>query len=196
MCSRSVRWSPRGPQPSWRETTRSGKPTSACSPYSRSHVLRNLLSPRPCSGADPSSILGPMRFLVTVLLIAAACGGKQSTTTTPKEGEAKEAEAAAVVLPDVPSDKLEHEQRIAFMKQKVEPAMRPVYQHHAPKDFAQFGWSSCHGEQAKEGHFDMPNPKLPKLNFTDMSKFKKEDIEWMKAQVMPTMGKILQLPLY
>ena len=54
----------------------------------------------------------------------------------------------------------------------------------------------CHGAQAKEGHFDMPNPDLPKLNFADMSKFKKEDIEWMKNEVMPTMGKILQLPLH
>ena len=65
-----------------------------------------------------------------------------------------------------------------------------------PKDFDKFGCVTCHGAQAKEGHFDMPNPDLPKLNFADMSKFKKEDIEWMKNEVMRTMGKILQLPLY
>jgi hypothetical protein len=29
-----------------------------------------------------------------------------------------------------------------------------------------------------------------------MSKFKKEDIEWMKGTVWPTMGKILDLPLH
>ena len=40
----------------------------------------------------------------------------------------------------------------------------------------------------------MPNPELPKLNFKDMSKWKKEDVDWMKDQVMPTMAKTLQLP--
>jgi hypothetical protein len=42
----------------------------------------------------------------------------------------------------------------------------------------------------------MPNPKLPKLNFNDLSKFKKEDLEWMGKEVLPTMGKILGQPLY
>ena len=145
-----------------------------------------------------------MKLIATILVIAAACGGTPATTsTTPKEPEAgakegeaaKAGEAATVELPDVPFDKLEHDQRIAFMKQKVVPAMRPIFQNHDSK-YAKFGCQTCHGEQAKEGHFDMPNPKLPKLNFTDMSKFKKEDIEWMKTEVMPTMGKILQLPLH
>jgi len=100
------------------------------------------------------------------------------------------------VLPDVPFDKLDHDQRIAFMKQKVVPTMKPVFQNHDPKDFEKFGCQTCHGAQAKDGHFDMPNPDLPKLNFSDMSKYKREDIDWMKNEVMPTMGKLLRLTLY
>jgi hypothetical protein len=133
-----------------------------------------------------------MRLFVVVIAFAAACGSKSPSSTTPKEGEG----GAAVALPDLPFDKLDHDQRIEFMKQKVVPQMKPLFQNHDAKDFAEFGCKTCHGDQAKEGHFDMPNPKLPKLNFTDMSKFKKEDIEWMKTQVWPTMGKILDMPLH
>lgn len=133
-----------------------------------------------------------MKLLVACILVLAACGSKSPTPSNPKEG----GEEATVTLPDVPFDKLDHDQRIAFMKQKVVPVMKPIFQNHDAKDFAEFGCKTCHGEQAKDGHFDMPNPKLPKLNFKDMSKFKKEDLEWMKNEVLPTMGKTLGLPLH
>lgn len=126
---------------------------------------------------------------------AAACGSKSpeaSTTPTAPSG----GEAAAVVLPDLPFDKLDHDQRIAFMKQKVMPAMRPVFANHDPNKFAEIHCTTCHGDQAKEGHFDMPNPNLPKLNFNDMSKFKKEDMEWMAKEVMPTMAQTLGVPMH
>ena len=133
-----------------------------------------------------------MKLLVAVAILAVACGSKPPATTPPKEGGG----SAAAALPDLPFDKLDHDQRIEFMKQKVIPVMKPIFQSHDATDFAEFGCATCHGEQAKEGHFDMPNPKLPKLNFNDMSKFKKEDIEWMEKAVEPTMGKVLDKPLY
>ena len=127
-------------------------------------------------------------------MFVAACGSRPaSTSTTPSTGDGS---AAAVVLPDVPFDKLDHEQRIAFMKQKVMPAMTPIFQGHDPKDFAEFGCQTCHGPDAKEGHFDMPNPGLPKLNFKDMSNFKKDDLDWMAKQVAPTMANLLGEPLW
>jgi hypothetical protein len=133
-----------------------------------------------------------MKLFVAAVLLT-ACGSKSpSTTTMPAGGEG----SAAVVLPDVPFEKLDQDQRAEFMKQKVVPVMKPLFQNHDPKDFAEFGCQTCHGEQVKDGHFDMPNAKLPKLNFKDMSKFKKEDIEWMGKEIEPAMGKILNLPLY
>jgi hypothetical protein len=39
----------------------------------------------------------------------------------------------------------------------------------------------------------MPNGDLPKLDFNDMSKFDKKDVEWMETEVKPTMAKILQM---
>jgi len=134
-----------------------------------------------------------MKLLVAAVLMTAACGSKSpSTTTTPTGGEG----SAAMVLPDVPFDKLDHEQREEFMKQKVVPAMKPLFVNHDPKDFAEheFGCQTCHGE-VKDDHFVMPNPNLPKLNLKDLSKFKKEDLEWMSKEIMPAMAKILNEPV-
>jgi len=143
--------------------------------------------------ADLSFILAAMKVLVAVVLMTSACGSKTpSATTTPSGGDG----SAAMVLPDVPFEKLDQDQRAEFMKQKVLPVMKPLFQKHDPKEFAEFGCQTCHGEDVKDGHFDMPNPKLPKVNFKDMSKFKQEDIEWMDKEIVPAMGKILNLPLY
>ena len=133
-----------------------------------------------------------MRLLVAAIVMTCACGSKApSTTTTPTGGEG----AAGATLPDVPFENLDHEQREEFMKQKVVPAMKPLFQQHDPQDFAEFGCQTCHGAQAKDDHFDMPNPGLPKLNLSDLSNFKKEDVAWMQQEVAPTMSKILNLPM-
>ncbi|MDB4953728.1 MAG: uncharacterized protein JWO36_1297 [Myxococcales bacterium] len=121
------------------------------------------------------------------LVLCAACGSKSpaTTTTTPTP-------TATVVLPDVAFDKLDHDQRIEFMKQKVMPAMEPLFKQHDAKMFADFGCKTCHGKGAETGHFDMPNAELPKLDIADMSKFKKEDLEWMAKDIKPTMAKLVQ----
>lgn len=132
-----------------------------------------------------------MKILACLVLLA-ACGSKSSapTTTTAKQ------EPAQVVLPDVPFEKLEHEQRIEFMKQKVMPVMEPIFKNHDPKEYAEFGCVTCHGKQALEGHFDMPSTDTPKLNFKDMSKWKPEDLEWMSKEVKPAMAKLLSVAEY
>jgi hypothetical protein len=145
-----------------------------------------------CPEAEPSFILAVMKLLVAVVVLTAACGSKSpSTTTTPTGGEG----SAVVTLPDVPFENLDHEQREEFMKQKVVPVMKPLFQKHDAEDFAEFGCETCHGAQVKDDHFDMPNPKLPKLNLRDLSNFKQEDVEWMQQEVAPTMSKILNLPM-
>jgi hypothetical protein len=137
-----------------------------------------------------------MKALLFLALLA-ACGGKSSSTTTtptpmPTTGSAAE---AAKPLPDVPFDDLDQDQREQFMKQKVVPAMKPIFQNHDPKAYADFGCKTCHGKGAEAGHFDMPNPDLPKIGrSTDWSKVKKADLDWMKNEVKPTMAKILQQP--
>ncbi|NVB84381.1 MAG: hypothetical protein HOV81_38760 [Kofleriaceae bacterium] len=133
------------------------------------------------------------RYLASIVFLA-ACGSKAApTTTTPPTGETG-GSAAVATLPDVPFEQLDQDQRVEFMKQKVMPAMKPIFQNHDATKYAEFSCKTCHGEQAAQGHFDMPNADLPKLNFGDMSKYKKEDLEWMGKEVKPAMAKLLSLP--
>jgi hypothetical protein len=140
-----------------------------------------------------------MKYLPLICLLV-ACGSKSPApaepepaalvTSTPKE-------TAPPPLPDKPFEELDQDQRAQFMKEKVVPAMEPIFKNHDPKKYAEFGCVTCHGEQAKQGHFDMPNPDLPKLDFankTAMAKFEKEDMEWMGKEVKPTMAKLLSKP--
>lgn len=128
------------------------------------------------------------------LVLAAACGGSKTPATATTGGGGTG--SAMAVLPDVPFEKLDHDQQIQFMKEVVVPTMTPLFQQHDAKKFAEFGCKTCHGEGAEKGEFDMPNPKLPKLNFKDMSKFKKEDLEWMGKVIKPEMAKLLKEPEY
>jgi hypothetical protein len=126
---------------------------------------------------------------ISIALAFAACGGKPGAQPKPPEPVAQAA------LPDVPFDKLEPEQKQQFMKEKVVPTMAPLFQAHDAKKYAEFACKTCHGPGATDGHFDMPNAKLPRLVTKELiagtSKLDKRDIEWMTTQVKPTMAKLL-----
>lgn len=133
-----------------------------------------------------------MKYLVLLVpVVAAACGSTPSTSTTTSGGG-----GATAVLPDVPFEELDHDQRIEFMKQTVVPTMMPLFQQHDPEEFKDFGCKTCHGEGADQGEFHMPNDGLPKLNFADMSKFEPEEVEWMTRTIKPTMAQLLREPEY
>lgn len=126
-------------------------------------------------------------FRVVALAGLLACGPKP-VTPTPKPDPKTTAQP---VLPDVPFADLDLEQRAEFMKQKVLPAMGPLFREHDPTRYSDFGCKTCHGDDADTGDFDMPNESLPVLDFADMKKFKPADIEWMKTKIKPAMAKIL-----
>ena len=133
------------------------------------------------------------RLVLLSSLLLAACGSKSSSTTTPTgEGQG----SAVAALPDVPFEDLDHDQQIQFMKERVVPTMAPLFQQHDAEEFKDFGCKTCHGPGAEKGEFEMPNNELPKLTFADMSKFKKEDIEWMSKVIKPEMAKLLKEPEY
>lgn len=123
------------------------------------------------------------RLAVAPLLLAAiACGPKPGGGSDP----------AVPVLPDVPFEQLDHDQKIQFMKEVVVPTMSPIFKKHDPGRYGKFGCVTCHGESADRGEYHMPNDALPKLNFADMSKFEAHDLEWMKNEVKPTMAQLLK----
>jgi hypothetical protein len=135
-----------------------------------------------------------MKVLAALLLIA-ACGGSKgpvaSTTTSPASSV-----PAKPTLPDAKFEDLDPDQKAEFMKQKVVPAMEPIFKNHDAKRYAEFGCATCHGKQVKDGHFDMPSTDLPKLEFKAMSKWDKADLDWMRNEVKPAMAKLLSRTEY
>jgi hypothetical protein len=116
--------------------------------------------------------------LALVAIAVGACGAPPPPVV--------HAEVAHAILPDVPFDDLDHEQRAEFMKQRVLPAMTPVFAGHLKTALT---CETCHGKSV-DGGYRMPNPALPKLG-DDLSHYKRADVEWMARDVKPTMAKVL-----
>lgn len=131
---------------------------------------------------------------LTSLLLLAAAVAAASSACGPKPGGGTGPGSARVVLPDVPFDQLDHDQRFDFMKQVVVPTLGPMFKRHDAKKFAEFGCRTCHGGGADRGEYHMPNDKLPKLDLTDLSKYQQRDIEFMQNEVKPTMAGLLRQP--
>jgi hypothetical protein len=128
------------------------------------------------------------RILALVIASSFACGPKPAATKQDPDPK----QVAQPTLPDVAFSELDLDQRAEFMKQMIVPAMAPLFRAHNATKYAEFGCPTCHGEGATDGDFDMPNEKLPVLDFADMSKFKPADIEWMKNKIKPAMAVLLR----
>jgi hypothetical protein len=96
---------------------------------------------------------------------------------------------------------LTKDEKKEIMKKQVVPAMRELWKS-SPEPDAEIECTFCHGDQAMDGKFDMPNKDLPMLDFkTGMADIKKKKdgqawIEFMGGKVKPKMAEILGLPEY
>jgi hypothetical protein len=95
-------------------------------------------------------------------------------------------------------DKLSHDDKVKFMKEKVVPEMKVTFQKFDAKKYKNFGCKTCHGKHAKQNKFKMPNADIPKLDFAALKagKQKPKVAEWMGKVVKPEMAKLLQMPEY
>lgn len=84
---------------------------------------------------------------------------------------------------------------MAFMGQRIMPAMGKVFKEHDGKHFADFSCKTCHGPQYKE-----PREFLPKLVMKDgqITSFaeKPEVSKWMAEQVVPAMATAMGMQPY
>jgi hypothetical protein len=104
--------------------------------------------------------------------------------------------SGSAVAGDFDFDKLSKEDKVKFMKTKVMPTMKPLFQKFDAKDFAGFNCKTCHGKDPQKTKYKMPSPDLPALDF-DAIKAGKEDpkvIEFMSKTVKPTMAKLFNMP--
>src|SRR5436309_10892457 len=60
-------------------------------------------------------------------------------------------------------DKMDHSERMAYMKKVVLPTMRKEFADFDSKHFAKINCKTCHGAGAEDDSYKMPNPDLPKL---------------------------------
>ena len=90
---------------------------------------------------------------------------------------------------------MDHQQRLEHMKNVVMPRMKELFAAVDAKRYGEMKCVTCHGEGAKNQTFKMPNPKLPKLSYTDG--FKKHIdktpvmTKFMMEKVVPEMAALL-----
>jgi hypothetical protein len=153
----------------------------------------------PAMNRVSTSFFAPV--LLTTAITLLSCGGQQAEPETPAgptpepaAAEGGAAEAAPVALPDAWSADMTKEQKAAFMKQRVVPAMAPVFQGFS-EDFADFSCETCHGPDYK-----LPKEVLPELVMKDgqITAFAEapEASKFMAEQVVPAMAQALGLEPY
>jgi hypothetical protein len=162
------------------------------------------------------SLFGLLAAPVALALTLTACGGSQPAPAEPPPPATEPAppvppapaepapSAEAPVEPAAPPPRdwhaLTEDQKKEVMKSEVVPKMKELFGAFDAKRFADVKCTTCHGEGAMKGKFEMPNPKLPKLDMKNgFEKHKKKDpkiVAFMMEQVVPEMAKIIGEPVY
>ena len=97
--------------------------------------------------------------------------------------------------------KMDHSERMAYMKKVVLPTMRKEFADFDSKHFAKINCKTCHGAGATDDSFKMPNPDLPKLpnskeGWQKIMEKKADMLKFMKETVKPKMASLLNMPEY
>lgn len=142
------------------------------------------------------------------MLASVGAGAEEPSVAQPAAPAAATAAAAAPdaeARPTAPGttvnwDKMTVPERKKYMKMKVVPQMKKLFQAFDGKRYESFGCQTCHGENPSDKKFKMPNDELPKLprptdraGFMALQEKKPEVAKFMGTQVKPTMAKLLGL---
>lgn len=94
------------------------------------------------------------------------------------------------------------DERKAYMRDVVVPAMEPLFLAYDGERYAAFGCKTCHGADARERDYAMPNPALFTLHPSGTEEQKRvvaereEAARFMFNAVTPTMRKLLDAPRF
>jgi hypothetical protein len=151
---------------------------------------------KPEQGAGSSTPAPPAPADSAAPAIDAAGGSGSTDGSADGSGSAMDGSGASADEPQSEFDKLSHEDKVKFMKTKVMPAMKPIFQKFDAKEYAKFGCKTCHGKDPKKVKYKMPNPDLKPLDFAAIKAGKVEPkmVELMSKSVKPEMAKIFGMP--
>ncbi len=124
-----------------------------------------------------------MRLLLPLLLLCAC-------VTAPPEPRDDD-DDTPWVAPGPWAD-LSHVERIEYMENVVEPAMRELFQEFDADEFADFGCETCHGDDASDIEYELPNGVTPLDLPLDMSDPVNQDFgPFMDDVVKPEMAALI-----
>ena len=114
------------------------------------------------------------------------------------------AQGKTVGPPEVAWKDLTYDQKKAYMKAKVQPTMKPIFQAFDAKKFKTFNCQTCHGDDGPDRKYKMPSNDihpLPNSKEGFEAKLKAEPTwpKWTKFMaegVEPAMGKLLAIPVF
>jgi hypothetical protein len=154
-------------------------------------------------------VLPPTLSLIAALGLA-ACGGAEPTgATTPAPASpaptAAAPSATSTAEPSTPApgaspatpaapppagafSTFTNEQKLQHMKTVIKPTMGKLFTAFDPKDFADFGCATCHGEKKEDTHKVLPKLTLSGDGFKKLSTAKPAIMKFMAEQVTPTMA--------
>jgi hypothetical protein len=128
---------------------------------------------------------------------------QQATTApAPQQQPAQPQAAAAPVTPaQVAWADMTRPQRGQYMASVVMPKIKELFRSFDEKKFAEFNCRTCHGKDAKDRGFEMPNPNLFALPSTqegwgELAKDKGQWMQFMSQQVKPQMAALLGVKEY
>lgn len=96
------------------------------------------------------------------------------------------------------------QQKKAYMKKAVVPAMKPIFQAFDAKKFKTVNCETCHGADGADRKFKMPSNDIKPLPNSEegfKAKLKSEPTwpkwtDFMANKVEPAMGKLLDVPVF
>lgn len=105
-----------------------------------------------------------MRILASLALgglLLAACSSEASTPPSTAETSGEESATTPMAFAGVAWDAMSKEQKGDYMKQVIKPEMQALMASFDAEEGEEFGCKSCHGDNAKEVGFEMPNGLHP-----------------------------------
>lgn len=139
------------------------------------------------------------RWGVTMGLVVAALAGCGGGATSAEQGAgAGTGGGEAAGGTSVAWDDMTDEQKGQYMTDVVMPEMRRLFQEHDAEEYAEFSCATCHGANAREVEFEMPNGLAPLDPAAVPGMFQSEHpgAVFMTQRVWPRMAELLGEPLY